>query len=616
MTANTFTIEDFRSSGWRDVLANATRDGYPSMHLAFSSAAQQAKSQNRDTHAEILDLLGAACSMMLAPESVNEPFKPWMVLRGQRTPVPDDLSEDAIAFLAAIVEEIDDPWLKARLADLVWLKQSKRDVSFALAAIDAYRMISLDVESWLRGGKECWTRAIQLSRMLRGGAGPRLSEIEASLCDAFAQATTDDGFFCVWIAQLLREERLGRSHAASMGDQLRRFGEAFERDRSFHQAREYFSEAASFFRAADDESAVFSMIVRQAESWVDEAAARVSSDQQSYMVAATFYEHAIQTYRSIPRAVRSQYRVDERLAELHTLLRTASARALDELKGVSTPSVDISQSVERAREAVRGKSTVDALRVLCSFHRGIDVKGARERAIELLRQFPLQSLFSTIVMGGDGRVVAKRPGLSLGDETSDEAEAAIWAQMLREHQISVGLVVQGHIVPALEVMWLEHRLPEAEFIGLASQSPIVPKDRVVLFGKALFAGYDRDFATALHLLVPQLEHMVRHHLKNRGVRTTTLDSNGIENEVGLSSLMELSETEEIFGENLRFELRALFCDSLGPNLRNEVAHGLLNDQASQSIAAIYAWWLGLKLVFVPFWNSLPVEESAHAEGAQ
>ena len=68
--------------------------------------------------------------------------------------------------------------------------------------------------------------------------------------------------------------------------------------------------------------------------------------------------------------------------------------------------------------------------------------------------------------------------------------------------------------------------------------------------------------------------------------------------------MDLPQTEEIFGEDLSFEIRALFCDSFGPNLRNELAHGLLDDRAFYSSNAIYAWWFGLKLMFIPFWNAL------------
>ena len=67
--------------------------------------------------------------------------------------------------------------------------------------------------------------------------------------------------------------------------------------------------------------------------------------------------------------------------------------------------------------------------------------------------------------------------------------------------------------------------------------------------------------------------------------------------------MELPEVTQIFGEDLSFELKALYCDVFGPNLRNELAHGLLDYEACHSTYAIYAWWLGLKLVFIPFWNA-------------
>jgi hypothetical protein len=64
--------------------------------------------------------------------------------------------------------------------------------------------------------------------------------------------------------------------------------------------------------------------------------------------------------------------------------------------------------------------------------------------------------------------------------------------------------------------------------------------------------------------------MIRFHLKQHGAKTTNLDKNGIENEKGLSTLMELPEIETIFRKDLSFEIKALFCDPFGPNLRNEL----------------------------------------------
>ena len=177
----------------------------------------------------------------------------------------------------------------------------------------------------------------------------------------------------------------------------------------------------------------------------------------------------------------------------------------------------------------------------------------------------------------------------------------------------VSVAVQAQILPALNVLTLEHRLREIDFIELARQSPIVPRGREVLFGKALAQGFNQEFATSLHLITPQIEHMVRFHLKAAGVITTNLDQDGIETENGLSALMDLPKTVEIFGEDLTYEIKALFCDQLGPNLRNNIAHGLLDDQECHSVDSVYAWWLGLKLVFNTFWNSLSMGEVSEQE---
>ena len=60
--------------------------------------------------------------------------------------------------------------------------------------------------------------------------------------------------------------------------------------------------------------------------------------------------------------------------------------------------------------------------------------------------------------------------------------------------------------------------------------------------------------------------------------------------------MELPEAEQIFGKDLTFEIKSIFTEALGYNLRNNVAHGLLNDDESTSIASIYAWWMILRLI--------------------
>jgi hypothetical protein len=608
------SIHDFINCGWKDALEQAKREGYSAIWQAYSSAAREASDKGLAKEGKVFWILADACSMMLTPSSQNEPFKPFAVLGDKRSVIADDFHESDITFLKEIVDSVDNNFLKSRLADLVWLKSTPRDVSFALKAIDAYRSIPLDVETWISDGQECWERGLALAQMLGSGAGERLQQMEVTILDAFNDANATDGFLGLWLAKLLRANRLGGASQTHIAGKLEILAHGFASDTDLNKARSYFLAAVDWFKATSDSDKAAEMTANAAECWVKEATNRISIDGSSHAVASSFYENAIQTYRLIPRAKRAPLGVAERIEQLRELMSNSSQHSIEAMGVIRSPRVDISELIQVARDAVANKSAMEALRAFTNLHGGASPEELRQAVIKRMRQYPLQSLFASSMLSRDGRVIAKRPPLSLNGDLTQEDEIAIHAEMVRDHGILLRIVVQGYILPALDVLTLEHRLREEDFVDLAMQSPIVPKDRARLFGKALFAGYDRDFVTALHLLIPQIEHMVRIHLKNSGAQTTNLDKNGIENENGMSTLMEHPNAEKVFGKNMVFELRALFCDASGPNLRNELAHGLLSEDHCNSVAALYAWWFALKLVFLAWWNTAQSKNAGETEG--
>jgi hypothetical protein len=597
------SIHDFINCGWKDALEQAKREGYSAIWQAYSSAAREASDKGLAKEGKVFWILADACSMMLTPSSQNEPFKPFAVLRDKRSVIADDFHESDITFLKEIVDAVDNNFLKARVADLVWLKSISRDVSFALKAIDAYRSIPLDLETWISDGQECWERALSLTHMLGSGAGERLQQMEAAILAAFNNSTAADGFLSLWLAKLLIKNGLGRASQAQVAAKLELLAQGFASDIDQHKARSYFFAAVDWFKRSSDADKAVEMTVHAAECWVKEATNRISSDVTGHIVASSFYENAIQTYRLIPRTKRAAHSVDERIEQLRVQLSSSGQQSLEAMGVIRSPGVDISDMLQIARHAVTNKSTMDALRAFTGLHQGANSDELRQEVLKKMKRYVSHSLFSSTTLSRDGRVIAKHPPLSLSGDLTEEDEIAIRAEMVRDHGILVSLVIQGYILPALDVLILEHRLREADFIDLALESPIVPKDRAGLFAKALFAGYDRDFVTASHLLIPQIEHMVRTHLKQSGAQTTNLDKNGIENENGMSTLIDHPNAEQVFGKNVIFELRALFCDSNGPNLRNELAHGLLSEDGCNSVFAVYAWWFALRLVFLAWWTT-------------
>ena len=112
------------------------------------------------------------------------------------------------------------------------------------------------------------------------------------------------------------------------------------------------------------------------------------------------------------------------------------------------------------------------------------------RLVDRYRSRHQSNLMPATVISRDGRVIAKRP--SMNDE------GAIWAGMIEHYDRETNLAVKGMILPALEILMQEHRLQENDFAHPCMQSPIVPIDRERPWAKALYAGYDHDFVTAIH----------------------------------------------------------------------------------------------------------------------
>lgn len=587
------TLEDFRRSGWESIVNSLRRQGCRSLWLAFRAAATSATEAGRLSEGKVLGLFADACSMTLNPSSLNDPFKRGMDIPGNESALPQDFTVEDVVFLAEAVEEVDNPWLKARLSDLVWLIKRPRNTTFALMAIDAYIRVPLNITSWVEDGSPSWDRAIVLAKMLKTGAGDRLSSIETTLIGALKKCRAANGVIGLKVADLLEKQRLGGGREKELAKKLERLGKRAVKDKKFSLAQHFLDGAAKWFKRGNDKEKTAEMVSAVAEVFVKEAKARQSSAAPSNMVAARFYEQAILKLRHIPKAQRAALKVDQRIKKLHAKMTIANEKALEEMEVHSSGPVDISAFVKESVSLVQGKTVEEAFAAFANIYPVANRENLKKHSEERLRQGVVQHIMSTTQVSRDGRVIGKQPPIG-SDSIPDET---LWAEIVKEYGIYVDFAAKGCIWPALGVLQLEHRLSEDDFVSLAEASPVVPPGRARFFGKALFAGYDNDFVSALHLLVPQIENLVRFHLKSAGVKTTNLDTNGIENENGLSSLADLPEMEKVFGEDLSFEIKAIFCTSCGANLRNEVAHGLVEWDNCFSSYSIYAWWMGLRIIF-------------------
>ena len=608
----TVSAEDFRNCGWKAAIEAGDFESTHHLHSSLAAAAKHASSEGRYSHGRVLYLLSDAIGLMLDSANEGRPLRGHADFGDRRSAIPEDFSEEDLNFLASIINEIDEPRIRARVGDLIWIRMRKLGTAPPLAAIDAYTETQITHESWSREVFHYWNRALSLTRRLKTPAGQRATDIAAKLTAAFQACSNGQNFYPRDLAKLLLASAIDPAFAVLVTDRLMVIGQERFADGDHLGCRAYTDLAAETYKTLGQPVKAAEALALNAASWAREVDDRAGAGDMSGLLGLQNFNKAIETYRSIPRVHRAALDVDRHIAELEARLTASGEQALEMMTAVRTPGVDISEFRAEAQKAVAGLEPMDALLALVQdVGDSPDVPKLRASVEESL-QGSFRGLFESVFLAGDGRVIARQPAAGFA-ATATGDDANIRFEMVRGYMIHVGLVAQAEVLPALEVIHLEHGLSEIDFIQIARDSPVVPNSRAVMVGKALYAGYVQDFGTAVYLLAPQIEHIVRMHFKSQGISTTHLKG-GIENEVGLSSLLEKEEAKQYLAEDLKFELEALFCDATGPNFRNKVAHGLVADYAAYGPEAVYAWWFAMRLILLTTLRHREADGPAGEEG--
>lgn len=585
----------FLECNWELDIPENDHYGYSTVMQSLQASAKSMLDAGRAEEHKVLELLSRAASMRLIPSSLNEPFKPILedFQMGKRSTIPEDLTAEELSFFEQILNDISEPFLKARLADILWLMRKPKDINHARLAIDAYIENEIDDQSWHKDINKCLERGARLAIQIKDWE--RLEQIKSLLFAAFLKEYSDSKFMQLWIADLLDTLKIDDDLRSQIAQTLYDKANDLKNNDDFLSAISYFELTSKKNKQCGEVEKHLESLVAIAECYVSEAEKR---SLDSNLVANGFYENAVQAYRRIPVRDRSTYDIENKIIEIRQKITSSGQASLDEMVSFTSPSVDVSDLIESSIKHVTAKATPqEALLFFTGVSHPNKYEQLLDSANDILKTSIFGSLFGGRHLSSDGRVIAITPGRNLRAGEDDPAnQAALLRQAQSQFSIHIEFAVQAQILPSLKQLQLEHRFSKSLMIAICKQSPIVQDGREILMGNALWLGFENEFGLAIHLLCPQVEHIVRSLLKQAGAITTNLSIDGIENENGLSTLMELPEAEQIFGKDLTFEIKSIFTEALGYNLRNNVAHGLLNDDESTSIASIYAWWMILRLI--------------------
>lgn len=579
------TKADFDALPWRNVITGCIEKECEAYCSKFYAKAKEAEEAKNEKVQEIYTLLGATCSFHFKPENKDEPFGPRLVMNTGRSAIVDDISDEHIQVLHELLPHVEDPEMRARIADVIWLR--KRDYKAAEVAIEAYLESATTLEnpeSWGAGFKRI-NRAFRLAVHLGKKTGHWknvISHIE-SILDKYDG--NDPLYLSSLLMELLLELRQGDPQKYSALSE--KIAMQAEEEVNYDRAKTYWVVKARWDALAGNagnKENENKAKIRVAETYVKSA-----EQANSSMVASTWIGKAIEEYRRIGG---QKARIDELLKKMIEIQKGVSS----EMKVISHE-IDISEMVEKYRKHISGRKLHDALFEFCLLAGSPKVEGLRKRVDELVKNYPLQYLINKDIVNENGKVIGKRPSMMSDDP--EEVERAKRAEMYSQAQFERNLIVQGIIESVRHQINIEHRVQVRDFIPIVQSNPFVPQGRELIFAKGLHAGLIGEYLDATHLLMPQVENSIRHILEQKGVTVSKLNDEGIQDEKSLNELLYCDEFEEIFGQDLSFDLRGLLVERTGANLRNRVAHGLISSDGFYSIEAPYFWWLTLRLCCLP-----------------
>ena len=545
-------------------------------------------------------ILSEACSMSFS-QNDGTTFVPRVQLNdGRRSAALQDFVGEVAQVLLGVLERLENPpILKARVADIIWtnrkLIKCKMPIRFAKSALDGYCAIDITSRKQCAFSDErMWLRAIKLALSLKKEGDRYVAVLKSKLLSLYNTLSDNEFGLMLRIGHIFLESELPLDDSTTVTNNIEKGLVRLSAQNHINVINDGYALLIKWYKKDDKQNEINRCLFAKAEinRAIGEKWAAEGIDPG---IVSARLEEAQRCYNQLSR----QYKVDngvERLQKkVRKLLHEANKKVSDGMQRFRGDPIDVSKCVETSRKQIHGLSFSSTIsRFVGSFN--VDVAALRRDIRKLLGDHPVLGLFQHITYEKE-LVASRQEGIDFRSPDYDKTPLF--------HQLVVKQFVnQMHFAwiaclwPMFSVLREEHKLKDSDYYSIAESSKFVPCNRRLMVARGIKAGYVQDFQTAAALLLPQIENAVRVHLKAHGSDTFTHNvANEIDSELGLSNLVCRDEMMSLlFDENLAFMMKAMFGPSPNLNLRNQYAHGMIDDCEGVSMYDFYIWYFALKLI--------------------
>ena len=598
---------ELNSEWWETTINNSSSNSLEELSQQFERRLKSGDCTPLEK--EVIEVINEICNVDFNPDDWESPFPPSIILGERRSWTPTDLTGDQEEILFEIAPLMSNVELKARINDIAWTYCDRSNTTFRETAIETYLSMPVDEESWLLKTQFAWQRVIEIAHR-SGNSGHhyihRVSDNLLSLIDTVDPPLSSTQLLS--IAMFLRLNKLCRKdkiETVALG--LESHAKKALNTNNYIAALDCLSEASRWYVNLDDNKR-YDMLVKCADIHESLATLTHESTESAAAFTVTCLENSLVILRKLSKNYRTANGLDKRITELTHKIDDAREILIESMTCITGRNINLLDCISTAQKYVSGVSdpleaALKFVKLGWLFEPDELVSDAQSRVNSSITSWTHRTTYDP----STGQKVFD--SLNAVTPPHFEGSPEVWSEVCRTYKTQIEILAKGAILPAQDVINIEHRLSLRYFIQLCYNSCFVPSGHEYLWALGLNEGMKGNYGVATSVLAPQFEHLVRGVLRSIGTQTRIIQDDGTEDEKSLNALISEPALVEKFGDSIVFEMRLLLCDSQGVNLRNRVAHGLIDDSVNWSLQAVYFWWFTLRLTLIPILlTTLPNQE--------
>ncbi|KDP52938.1 PF13910 domain protein [Staphylococcus aureus subsp. aureus CO-98] len=198
---------------------------------------------------------------------------------------------------------------------------------------------------------------------------------------------------------------------------------------------------------------------------------------------------------------------------------------------------------------------------------------------KLSKEFPLQGLISKGLLNDGKKVV---------ETTTEEDNKTINFNSNYMHHLNIN--VELLLKAIFDKLISEFEISTEDFMQKFSKWELLDNKNVPFIEHGISRFLEKDYLSALHILVPQFESTVRRMFSKAGYSTTSIRKGNTQQEVTFNEFLLRDDVKSTLGNDVHKLIQIVMVEQSGLNLRNEIAHGLIelsNINYTKCILVIY-----------------------------